>query len=681
MPIFVHRFVVSGGVASRRAQETARNHDITVDDYFSLSRITASAIAPDGKLVAYSEARWDKTTGDRKSDLWVVDVKTAKSKKLTFDRTNPRGLAWSGDSKTIWFLANRKSASEKTSAAGGKSQVWRVSPTGEDFQAITQIDANVETFAVTADGRLVFYVTNTDHVEDEWQRLRKQFSGVEYGHGINKVSQVWKLDTDSWRAEKIIDANSFIYEIALTGDGRKLAMITAPDDRVVHFEGKSQVEVWDAATGKTTAIPDRCYRKDGRSPYAWIEHVAIANDGKTVAFNAVWDGYPCEVVLGKSTGKEWTSRLMTRSKSVAVHGYGTPLAFVGDKELVFLGEAKGRVWLARQLDTSVESSDTGWGPVGDRVVSQFSHDASGKIKALVMSTPTDFADLYLWDAKEVKRLTHINPHTASWKMPTLSVVSWSGTNGDMVEGILELPPDFKPGQKVPLVVDIHGGPTTAYHFERTFDWFSGRTILPARGYAVLFPNYRGSTGYGDKFVTDLLGKENDWEVEDILKGVDHLIEKGIADPKRLAVMGWSNGGYLTNCCITQTNRFKAAISGAGIIDALMEFGANDEPAYSIVFKRGFPWSADNTYAKASPSWQLDKIKTPTLIHVGGADERCPPVHSKTLYRVLKEYNQVPTELLVYPGEPHGLRKYANIQAKMEWDQAWLDRYVLGKAAK
>jgi dipeptidyl aminopeptidase/acylaminoacyl peptidase len=166
--------------------------------------------------------------------------------------------------------------------------------------------------------------------------------------------------------------------------------------------------------------------------------------------------------------------------------------------------------------------------------------------------------------------------------------------------------------------------------------------------------------------------------KDILKGVDHLVDKGIADPDKLAVMGWSNGGYLTNCSITHTTRFKAAISGAGIIDAVMEFGANDEPAYSIVFKKGLPWSAGNRYIEASPSWRLDKVKTPTLIHVGGGDDRCPPGHSKTLYRALKEYNHVPTELLTYPGEPHGLRKYDNIRAKMEWDQAWLSRYVLGK---
>jgi dipeptidyl aminopeptidase/acylaminoacyl peptidase len=251
-----------------------------------------------------------------------------------------------------------------------------------------------------------------------------------------------------------------------------------------------------------------------------------------------------------------------------------------------------------------------------------------------MSDPTHLPDIYLVEPPGSPRpLTNVNPQAASWKLPQLSIVSWKGANGDTVEGILELPPDHKADQRLPLVVEIHGGPTTATYHQLQF-WIYGRTLLPAKGYAVLSPNYRGSTGYGDKFLTDLIGRENDLDVADILAGVDAMVERGIADPDRLGVMGWSNGGYLTNCLIARTTRFKAASSGAGIVDALMEFGSNDEPAYTIVFKRGFPWTNAEGYRKASPSYDLNKIRTPTLIHVGGNDERCPPGHSRMLYRAL-----------------------------------------------
>jgi dipeptidyl aminopeptidase/acylaminoacyl peptidase len=310
---------------------------------------------------------------------------------------------------------------------------------------------------------------------------------------------------------------------------------------------------------------------------------------------------------------------------------------------------------------------------GDVTVTGFSYGSGSNDAALIMSTPKRLADVYVMEDKP-RRLTNVNPQAETWKLPQISTVAWKGARGDTVEGILELPPDYQPGKAVPLVVEIHGGPTTANYVGMQF-WIYGRTLLPAKGYAVLCPNYRGSTGYGDKFVTELIGHENDIEVEDILKGVDALVERGIADPKRLAVSGWSNGGYLTNCIITKTTRFKAAISGAGIVDTVMEFGSNDEPAYTIVFKEGLPWSRPEKYHKASPTYALDKIRTPTLIHVGAEDERCPPGHSKMLYRALKEYVHVPTELLVYPGESHGLMKYNSRRAKMEWDLAWLARYL------
>ena len=160
-----------------------------------------------------------------------------------------------------------------------------------------------------------------------------------------------------------------------------------------------------------------------------------------------------------------------------------------------------------------------------------------------------------------------NPHTANWKLPSVKHVTWKSVDGASVGGPLELPFGWKKGDKpLPLVVAIHGGPTTASYNDLRFDPHNGRLYFAAAGYAVLCPNYRGSTGYGDKFLTDLVGNENDLDVKDIVAGIQHLIKEGIADPERVAVMGWSNGGYLTNCLITMKNppvKIRAASSGAG----------------------------------------------------------------------------------------------------------------------
>jgi dipeptidyl aminopeptidase/acylaminoacyl peptidase len=272
-----------------------------------------------------------------------------------------------------------------------------------------------------------------------------------------------------------------------------------------------------------------------------------------------------------------------------------------------------------------------------------------------------------------------NPHTKTWKFPSVRHIAWEAPDGVRVGGPLELPYGWKKGDKpLPLVVAIHGGPTTSSPADLRFDPHNGRLYFAAKGYAVLCPNYRGSTGYGDKFVTDLIGNENDIEVKDILAGIQHLIKEGIADPERIAVMGWSNGGYLTNCLISLKDppvKIKAASSGAGIVDTVAEWGFNDEPAYPKVFKQGHPWETPEVYKKTSPTYQLQYVKTPTLIHVGGNDVRCPPGHSRMLHRALHEYLKVPTELVVYPGEPHGLGRLSNRIAKMEWDLAWFEKYL------
>jgi dipeptidyl aminopeptidase/acylaminoacyl peptidase len=290
----------------------------------------------------------------------------------------------------------------------------------------------------------------------------------------------------------------------------------------------------------------------------------------------------------------------------------------------------------------------------------------------------------LMDRDGMKTLWQPNPQTKLWKLPTIQHITWKAPDGSKVGGVLELPFGYKKGDKLPLVVAIHGGPTTSTKAELSFDPHNGRLYFAAAGYAVLCPNYRGSTGYGDKFVTDLIGNENDIEVKDILAGIQHLVKEGIADLDRVAVTGWSNGGYLTNCLITLKDspiKFKAASSGAGILDTVAEWGFNDEPAYPMVFKKGLPWEQPAIYKKTSPTYGLGNVTTPTLIHVGGGDERCPPGHSKMLYRALKEYLKVPTELIVYPGQPHGLAKMSFRKAKMEWDLAWFNKYVKGSKAQ
>jgi dipeptidyl aminopeptidase/acylaminoacyl peptidase len=668
--------------APSRAQTPARNHDITIDDYFTQADIFSVALSPDGNHVAYTEGRWQKSTDDRKADLWAAPRRDGQPRRLTFDRASDRAPQWDAASRHIYFLGNRKREGEKRPPYDGKAQVWRIAVGGGEPQAVTRVEGGVEMYALARDANDLFYVKLTEHIDGPFKKQREQFKHIEYGHGVEQFSEVWKLDLQTWREEKVIDAHRVIKDMIVSHDGQRLAMITTPDDKVVSFEGRSRVDVYDARTKKTTTLPDKAFRADAASPYGWLEHLAFSPDGDKLAFNVIFDGYPAEIILSDLKATPPAVTRLQRPPTLHVRGYGSPLGWTQSGDLIFLGEEKARVHLVTVANPFSPSPVIGKRVSGDVVVETFGMGDNAQPIALVLAGPTHLADIFLLEhsSPAPRRLTKVNPQADTWKLPKLSVFTWKGPDGTPVEGILELPPDHTPGKPLPLVVEIHGGPTTAAYYKLQY-WIYGRTLLPAKGYALLTPNYRGSTGYGDKFLTDLIGHENDRDVGDILAGVDALVKAGIADPERLAVSGWSNGGYLTNCLITKTTRFKAAISGAGIVDALMEFGSNDEPAYTIVFKQGFPWSSAARYQKASPSYQLNKVRTPTLIHVGGNDERCPPGHSRMLYRALKEYVHVPTELLVYPGEPHGLMKYRNRRAKMEWDLAWLERYVLGRAPK
>jgi dipeptidyl aminopeptidase/acylaminoacyl peptidase len=681
--VFVSLLLLASEPIQAQAPAPQRNHDITIDDYFTQADIFQIAAAPNLLYVAYTEGRWLKATDDRKTDLWLVDTIKRTPRRLTFDRANDRSPQWAPDSKTIYFAGNRKRADEKNAPYNGKTQVWRIGIGGGEPVAVTRVPGGIADFRLAGDGKSLFYITHGDAVTGPFQNLRKEFKHIQYGHGIDKHSQVWKLDLQSFRAEKIVDDKRYIHEMAVSPDGRRLAMITAPDDKVVSFEGKSRVDIYDFAKKKITPLPDKVFRADAPSPYAWLDKLAWSEDGKAVAFNAVFDGYPAQIVVAKWKDNNPEVFNLPRPSGIAVKGYGSPLQWRGEKhDLCFLGEEKGRVRLYCAKGVGEKDPQFEILTPGNVVVEGFSFalfEGFGKDigAAVVMASPTQLPDIFNVSDGKLTQLTKVNPQADSWKMPKISVVSWKGANGDPVEGILELPPDYKKGQRVPLMLAIHGGPTTASYFKQEY-WIYGRTLWPARGIAVLCPNYRGSTGYGDKFVTDLIGRENDIEVEDMLKGIDALVERGIADPNKIGVSGWSNGGYLTNCLIAKSTRFRAAISGAGIVDAIMEFASNDEPAYAIAFKQGLPWTKPEKYHKASTTYHLDKIKTPTLIHVGGNDERCPPGHSRLLYRALKEYVHVPTELCVYPGEGHGIMTYKNRRAKLSWDIAWLDRYLLGK---
>lgn len=667
-------------VGTAHAEDVVRDHDITIDDYPSVAMVIGCVMSPDGKCVAYSDLRWKDLSDRRDTDIWVVPTAGGDARRLTFDTASDSSPQWSPDGKWIYFTSAR--GDDEQPPYNGERQVWRIAVDCERLVPVTRFEDGVDGYELSKGGRTLYYLVHRDQEDEAWKDLRaKHKDTIDFSHGTRQVSEIWKLNLQNWRTEKLVDDKRYIYSFQVSPDEQRIAMHTTPDSELISNEGWSRVDVFDVDTKHVATLPDELYREDPRSPYGWIEELAWASDSKALAFSVGWDGYPNELFVAEWTRAEPTVRRLRRPTDGVTVGGGLQWR-PGTRELCFLGEyhARQHVYSIADIRGGRHDEMRVLTP-GDIVVYAFSYGEASSVPAIVASGPTHAREVFIAEAPtRYRQVTDMNPQMATWKMPQISLVSWKGANGDDVEGVLELPYGHDPAEDgpLPMIVELHGGPTASTHIGFRF-WCYGRTIMPANGYALLSPNYRGSTGYSDKFMTELIGHENEIEVEDILTGVDAMVEHGIADVNKLGVMGWSNGGFLTNAVITHTTRFKAASSGAGIADMLLQWSIEDTPGHVINYMEGLPWQASDEYFKASPVWKLGDVVTPTLIHCGGEDARVPLAHSRALYRGLHKYCDVPAMLLVYPGQGHGLGKCSMRQAKMEWDLAWFERYILGES--
>ncbi len=679
IPVIAAAFLLSFLCAAVPASETpVRDHDIVPEDYFDIATVFACVVSPGGQYAAYVESRWGRGKEGRKNDLWSIDLDTHERVRLTFDGFGAGGPAWDPGDRWIYFTGRSKRAGEEKPPYDGSRQVWRIAPGGGEPFPVTRVKRGVKSFDLARDGKNLYYTTTKEVYDDEWKELRQQYSHLEYGHGVTDMNAIWKLDLDGWRAEEVLPAKRVIHEIALSPDGKKIAMVTTADNETIFKEGWSRVDVLDPANGAIEVLTPPEWRKTHPSPFGWLGEAAWSADSGALAFSIAFDGYATLIYVGEWRDGRAEVREVERPRPAAHDG---ALQWRGaSRTLCFRGEERARVRAFAISDVR----DGGQGPasiltVGDVAIGDFGFDESGERMVAVIETAKRLNNIYLFENNRSKCITNLNPQADRWKLPGITVYKWTGADGDKIEGILELPPGYSMSDgPLPLIVELHGGPTASTRLRLRL-WIYGRALMAAKGYALISPNYHGSTGYGDEFTAKLVGRENDIEVIDIRTGIDALVRDGIADPDRIGVMGWSNGGFLTNSMITSApGLFKAASSGAGVLDQVIQWATEDTPGHVINYMEGLPWEKPEAYVKGSPLYKLHKVKTPTLIHVGGSDPRVPAAHSRALYRALYHYLDIPVELVVYPGEGHGLSTYENRLAKMKWDLAWFDKYLLNK---
>ncbi len=301
--------------------------------------------------------------------------------------------------------------------------------------------------------------------------------------------------------------------------------------------------------------------------------------------------------------------------------------------------------------------------------------------AYSVDTPHNPTTFWIADMKDFNPRIIYDPYPEleKFKMAEVEAIEWTSTDGKTVEGVLFYPVDYEKGKRYPLLAHTHGGPQSSDKLR--FDSYAHARA--GRGYAILKPNYRGSTGYGNDVLRDMVGHYFLHADDDVITGVEHCIEIGLADPDRLGTLGWSAGGHMTNWLVTQTDMFKAASSGAGASNWISMYAQSDVRIYRTPWFLGDPWHADSplkTYREHSPIFFIHQAKTPTLILYGENDRRVPLPQGYEMYRGLKA-NGVPTELVIFPRAGHGPRELRHRLYKMNKEFQWLEKYIMGRDFK
>ncbi len=635
--------------------------------------ITETAVAPDGPSVLYVVSVADLKQRRYNTDIWIVPAAGGPTRKLTNGPGQDDSPRWSPDGKTVAFLSDRD----------GKPQVWLISPGGGEARKLTDSKTPVREFAWSPDGKQLAYVAREPDTEAEEQQKRDKAEVRLVGQN-HKPDRLSLIAPAGGRPRQLVGGKDSILHFDWSPDGRQIVYSVAPTRR---FEDQFQTDLFvvavegpKASHGKVRPLVRRegmdtrpQWSADGK----WVAFVS--SDGK---FDWVGNTYLCVVPAAGGAPRNVSREYDGVISAAAPGGFGWAHDSQG---LYFLADERAgrRLFAVSLAGDAVKPVKT---PLP--VLDQLSFCPSTREVAFLAEDPATPREVYLGflggdQLRKPSRLTTTNPQLKHVALGQVETIRWKSFDGMEIEGLLIKPVGYKKGVRYPLLTYIHGGP--ALQFARGFSVYPpGRPqasrypvhVLAGEGYAIFCPNPRGSNGYGAKFRQANLLDWGGGDFRDIMAGVGVLIDEGIADPQRLGVMGWSYGGYLTSWAITQTDRFKAASTGAGVSNLVSAYGQTDIPAFVERYFGGLPWAERERYAKHSPVTFAGKIKTPTLIQHGEKDERVPLAQSQELYAALKR-NGVPVEFVVYPRQGHNPTEpqlqVDVLSRNVEWFNRWLKK--------
>ena len=659
------------------AQESAPKSPraITIDDFFQIRDVSQPELSPDGQWVAYIIRT--KMLKDDKNEqrIWAVSTHGGDPIPLTAEGVSSSHARWSPDGKYLSFLSARN---------GGKSQVWLLDRRGGEAVRLTETVQGVDDFEWSPDNSRLVLVLRDPKPEDLEAAKEKdkpapatppkpktpppfvidrlQFKRDTVGYLDRRRTHLYIFNVSAKSTTQITSGDFDDSEPAWSPDGKSLAFAS---NRSTDPDANYEVHIWVVAAGNT----DKGAHLTQVTPNPGPDSApAWSPDGKWIAYVTELDPHlfyynTRHLAVVPSTGGQ--ANVLTRAFDRSVH---RPRFSPDSRFIYFTAEDDGTQSLCRIAVTGGEITR----PIGGRlVIGYYSLGKDSSVAAQVSTIDRPDEIFFLAnDAKEPTRLTKTNDALFSQlRLAQADYVHFKSKDGTSVAGYLYKPLDYTPGKKVPSILNPHGGPVGQY----SASFYHLAQLFAANGYAVLLPNPRGSSGYGQKFCAAIYADWGNKDYQDDVAMVDYAVAEGIADPGKLGVGGWSYGGISTDFIIAQTNRFKAAISGAGVA-LIASFYGHDHYQRDYEIELGHPWENKAVWDKISPFYRVANITTPTLFMGGDIDWNVPILGSEQMYQAMKTLGRT-TELVVYPGEYHGFTVPSHLKDRLERYLAWYAHYV------
>ena len=645
------------------AGTTVAQRPMTADDVLAIKQVGDAQISPDGKWVAYVLSAVDLAQNAVNSDVWLVAADCAGPAGCTPVRLTSSLKAdgqprWSPDGKWIGFVSARED----------RPQIWLIRPNGGEAEKLTDSKTGVQSFHWSPDGRTIAFLAARAPTAEEEKKEKEKDDAIVVDRDF-RMSWLWTIDVATKKAAELVKADFQIGEARWSPDGTRIAFVASPTPKA-DDGSRTDIHIVTVATGERRKLlenpgPDNAPRwsPDGR----WIAYLTRGDTLRAfgqqrLAVIAADGGQPRSVAPGflyqpgpVSWSPDGQTLVFTSSVRTTTQVFSVPAAGGEPRQLT---QSRG-------------------------VMSPPTVAADGQTVAFTFGNVQQPNDVYvarLSPAIDPRRLTNHNPDLGQVALGKSETVRWKSKDGMEVEGVLVYPVGYDPVKRYPTMAFIHGGPAGVWTESFPGGWGNYAHVWAGQGWVSFFPNIRGSSGYGEKY---LKANVRDWgggDFQDIQAGLDNLVKRGIADSTRLGQSGWSYGGYMTAWTLTQTNRFKGVMVGAGLTNMYSMYSTNDLQTTLENYFGGEPWNDEQAYRRASAMVYIKQAKTPTLILHGQQDTRVPIGQAQELYMGLKK-NGVPVTLVFFPREGHGLSEPRHQLDKIKREYAFFAKSVLGVEAK